>query len=78
MSNNSISNSRLQHYAFVTARSYARDGYHLVSYDVDEATAETRYNLVHDNGNFLTIFTDSKKTEIRVLKNGRLNNIIKL
>lgn len=71
-----INNSKLQHFAFVTAKSYAHDGYHLVSFDIDDTTSEERYNLVHDNGNYLTIYTDSEKGMVIVKKNGKINNVI--
>lgn len=69
-------NGKLQHFAFVTAKSYAHDGYHLVSFDIDEVTNEARYNMVHDNGNQLTVYTDTEKGAVIVKKNGKLNNKI--
>lgn len=71
-----INNNKLHHFAFVTAKSYAHDGYHLVSFDIDENNDESRYNLVHDNGNYLTIYTDSEKGMVIVKKNGKINNVI--
>lgn len=69
-------NGKVHHVAFVTAKSYAHDGYHLVSFDIDEKNNESRYNLVHDNGNYLTIYTNSEKEMVIVKKNGKINNVI--
>lgn len=70
--------SKIHHLAFVSAREYAKDGYHLVDFGFDEKQASTRYNLIHDNGNRLSVVATEYDNSIRVFKNNKLNKTIKL
>lgn len=70
--------AKVHHIAFVQAREYAKDGYHLVDYNCSEEQACTWYNLVHDNGNRITITSTEFNDTVTVYLNGKLNNTVKL
>lgn len=70
--------AKVHHVAFVTAREYVKDGYHLVDYGFNEQMAESRYNLCHDNGNQITVVGVELTNKVEVYKNRKLNKTIQL
>lgn len=70
--------AKIHHIAFVTAREYAKDGYHLVDYIFNEEQKESIYNLVHDNGNFIQVKAKEITNNVEVWKNKKLNKEIKM
>ncbi len=70
--------AKIHHLAFVNAKEYVKDGYHLVDFGFDEQKAETRYNLIHDNGNRLSIVSVELDHAVYIYKNGKLNNTIQV
>lgn len=70
--------AKIHHIAFITAREYAKDGYHLVDYGFNEDRAESRYNLIHDNGNQIAVVGIEATNEVEVYKNGKFNKKIAL
>lgn len=70
--------AKIHHIAFVNAKEYVKDGYHLVDFGYNEQKAETRYNLIHDNGNRISITSNESANEVNIYKNKKLNKTIKL
>lgn len=70
--------SKIHHIAFVTAREYAKDGYHLIDFGFDEKQLSSRYNLLHDNGNKISVVSREYDKTVQVYKNNRLNKTIKI
>lgn len=70
--------AKIHHIAFVNARELVKDGYHLVDYGFDEKLAESRYNLIHDNGNRISVVSTECDGSVRIYKNNKLTNTIKL
>lgn len=69
---------KVHHIAFVTAKEYAKDGYHVVEFGFNEQKAESRYNLIHDNGNKMSVVAVETDNSVYIYKNGKLNKTIKL
>lgn len=70
--------AKVHHIAFVNAKEYVKDGYHLVDFAFSEQKAETRYNLIHDNGNRIDIVSTEFGNEVNIYKNNKLNKTIKM
>lgn len=70
--------AKIHHIAFVQAREYVKDGYHVEDFGFDEQKAESRYNLIHDNRNRLSIVSVEQENAVYIYKNGKLNKTIKL
>lgn len=70
--------AKIHHIAFVNAKELVKDGYHLVDFGFNEELAESRFNLIHDNGNRITILSTEYDNSVRIYKNKRLTNTIKL
>ena len=70
--------AKIHHIAYVNARELVKDGYHLVDFGFNEKLAETRFNLIHENGNRITIISTEYDNSVRIYKNKRLANTIKL
>lgn len=70
--------TKIHHIAFVQAREYVKDGYHVEDFGFDEQKAESRYNLIHDNRNRLSIVSVEQENAVYIYKNGKLNKTIKL
>lgn len=70
--------AKVHHIAFVNAKEYVKDGYHVEDFGFDEETSESRYNLIHDNGNNITIMSSELDNKVEVYKNKKLVNTIKL
>ena len=70
--------AKVHHIAFVTAKEYVKDGYRVEDFGFDEKKAESRYNLIHENGNRLSIVSVEKDNSVYIYKNGKLNKTIKL
>lgn len=70
--------AKVHHIAFVTAKEYVKDGYRVEDFGFDEKKAESRYNLVHENGNRLSIVSVEEDNSVYIYKNGKLNKTIKL
>ncbi len=69
---------KVHHIAFVSAREYVKDGYHVEDFGFDEMRAESRYNLIHENGNKISIVAVETDNSVYIYKNGKLNKTIKL
>lgn len=69
---------KVHHIAFVTAKEYVKDGYRVEDFGFDELKAESRYNLIHENGNSLSIVSVEIDNTVYIYKNGKLNKTIKL
>lgn len=70
--------AKVHHIAFVSAKEYVKDGYHVEDFGFDEFKAESRYNLIHENGNRLSIVSVETNNSVYIYKNGKLNKTIKL
>ena len=70
--------AKVHHIAFVTAKELVKDGYHVVGFGFDEQKAESRYNLVHENGNKMAVVSVEAENTVYIYKNNKLNNTIKL
>lgn len=70
--------ARIHHIAFVTAKEYVKDGYHVASFGFDEKKAEARYNLTHSNGNKIDVVSVEAENTVYIYKNKRINKTIKL
>lgn len=70
--------AKIHHIAFVQAKEYVKDGYHVEDFGFDEQKAESRYNLIHDNRNKLSIVSVEQENAVYIYKNGKLNKTIKL
>lgn len=70
--------AKIHHIAFVTAKEYVKDGYHVEGFEFDEKKAESRYNLIHENGNRLSIVSQEEDNSVYIYKNRKLNKTIKL
>lgn len=69
---------KIHHIAFINAKEYVKDGYHLVDYAFDDKKAESRFNLIHENGNRLSIVSTEYDDQVKIYKNNKLNKTIKL
>ena len=70
--------AKVHHIAFVTAKEYVKDGYRVEDFGFDEKKAESRYNLIHENGNRLSIVSVEEDNSVYIYKNRKLNKTIKL
>lgn len=70
--------AKVHHIAFVQAKEYVKDGYHVEDFGFNEQKAESRYNLRHENGNRLSIVSVEAESTVYIYKNGKLNNTIRL
>ena len=70
--------AKIHHIAFVSAKEYVKDGYRVEDFGFDEKKAESRYNLIHENGNRLSIVSVEEDNSVYIYKNGKLNKTIKL
>lgn len=70
--------AKIHHLAFVNAKELVKDGYHLQEFGFNEQLAESRYNLVHDNGNKITVVSTEYNNEVNIYKNNKLAKTIKL
>lgn len=70
--------AKVHHIAFVNAKEYVKDGYRVEDFGFDEKKAESRYNLIHENGNRLSIVSVEEDNSVYIYKNGKLNKTIKL
>lgn len=70
--------AKVHHIAFVTAKEYVKDGYRVEDFGFDEKKAESRYNLIHENGNRMSIVSVEEDNSVYIYKNGKLNKTIKL
>ena len=70
--------AKVHHIAFVTAKELVKDGYHVAGFELDKKKAESRYNLVHENGNKMAVVSVEAENTVYIYKNNRLNKTIKL
>ena len=70
--------AKIHHIAFVQAKEYVKDGYHVEDFGFDEQKAESRYNLIHENGNKLSVVSVESENTVYIYKNGKINKTIKL
>ena len=70
--------AKVHHIAFVSAKEYVKDGYRVEDFGFDELKAESRYNLIHENGNKLSIVSVESENTVYIYKNGKFNKKIKL
>lgn len=70
--------AKIHHIAFINAKEFIKDGYHLVDYGFDERKAESRYNLIHDNGNRIEVVSFELTNQVEIYKNKKLNKTIKI
>ena len=70
--------AKVHHIAFVSAKELVKDGYHVAGFGFDEKKAESRYNLIHENGNKMTVFSDSTENTVHVYKTNTFNKTNKL
>lgn len=70
--------AKVHHIAFVNAKELVKDGYKIVDYGYDELKAESRYNLIHDNGNRIDIISAELTNQVEIYKNKSLNKVIKV
>lgn len=70
--------AKVHHIAFVTAKEFVKDGYHVAGFGFDEHKAESRYNLVHENGNKMSVVSVEAENTVYIYKNNKLNKTIKL
>lgn len=70
--------AKIHHIAFVQAKEYVKDGYKVEDFGFDEQKAESRYNLIHENNNRLSIVSVEQENTVYIYKNGKLNKTIKL
>ena len=69
---------KIHHIAFIQAKEYVKDGYHVEDFGFDEQKAESRYNLIHENGNKLSIVSVESESTVYIYKNGKFNKKIEL
>ena len=69
---------KIHHIAFVQAKEYVKDGYKVEDFGFNEQKAESRYNLIHENKNRLSIVSVEQENAVYIYKNGKLNKTIKL
>lgn len=70
--------AKIHHIAFVQAKEYVKDGYKVEDFGFDEQKAESRYNLIHENNNRLSIVSVEQENAVYIYINGKLNKTIKL
>lgn len=70
--------AKVHHIAFINAKEYVKDGYHMIDYGFDEKKAESRYNLIHDNGNRITIVSVELTNQVEIYKNKHIKKVINL
>ena len=70
--------AKVHHIAFVAAKELVKDGYHIAGFGFDEQKAESRYNLIHENGNKMSVVSVEAENTVYIYKNNRLNKTIKL
>ena len=70
--------AKIHHIAFVQAKEYVKDGYKVEDFGFDEQKAESRYNLIHENNNRLSIVAVEQENAVYIYINGKLNKTIKL
>lgn len=70
--------AKVHHIAYINAKEYVKDGYHLIEFGFDEKKAEARYNLIHDNGNKIDIVSYELDNTVAIYKNNRINKTIKI
>lgn len=73
-----LNEAKIHHIAFVNAKELIKDGYKLIDFGFNERLAESRYNLIHENGNKITIVSTECDNMVRVYKNNKLANEISL
>ena len=73
-----LNEAKIHHIAFVNAKELIKDGYKLIDFGFNERLAESRYNLIHENGNKITIVSTECDNMVRVYKNYKLSNEISL
>lgn len=77
-SKNIAEEAKIHHIAFINAKELIKDGYKLIDFGFNEKLAESRYNLIHDNGNKITVVSTECDNAVRVYKNNKLTNTITL
>lgn len=70
--------AKVHHIAFVSAKELVKDGYHVAGFGFDEKKSESRYNLIHENGNKMTVVSVESENTVYIYKNNKLNKTIKL
>lgn len=70
--------AKIHHIAYINAKELVKDGYHLIDFGYSEKLAETRYNLIHDNGNRISVVSTECDNSVRIYKNNKLTNTIKI
>ena len=70
--------AKIHHIAFIQAKEYVKDGYHVEDFGFNEQKAESRYNLRRENGDRLWIVSVEAESTVYIYKKGILNNTIKL
>ena len=65
--------AKIHHIAFVQAKEYVKDGYKVEDFGFDEQKAESRYNLIHENGNRLSIVSVEQENAVYIYKQGTKN-----
>lgn len=70
--------AKIHHIAFINAKELVKDGYHLIDFGYSEKLAEARYNLIHENGNRISVVSTECDNSVRVYKNNKLTNTIKI
>lgn len=73
-----LNEAKIHHIAFINAKELIKDGYKLIDFGFNEKLAESRYNLIHENGNKITIVSTECDNMVRVFKNKKLTNEISL
>lgn len=73
-----LNEAKIHHIAFINAKELIKDGYKLIDFGFNERLAESRYNLIHENGNKITIVSTECDNMVRVFKNKKLTNEISL
>lgn len=73
-----LDEAKIHHIAFINAKELIKDGYKLIDFGFNERLAESRYNLIHENGNKITIVSTECDNMVRVYKNKKLTNEISL
>ena len=77
-SKNITEEAKIHHIAFINAKELIKDGYKLIDFGFNEKLAESRYNLIHDNGNKITVVSTECDNAVHVYKNNKLTNTITL
>lgn len=70
--------AKIHHIAFVQTKEYVKDGYKVEDFGFNEQKAESRYNLIHENGNKISVVSVEEENTVYIYKNGKLNKTIKL